>query len=63
MYKLWEDENGPFWWKVCEVNGCENMVCKGLSSKYCFPHSMTGGGKTLVAPTKRTKKKEYAEHE
>ena len=34
-----EKDKVPFYWKNCEVEGCEHLVCIGLSYKYCFPHS------------------------
>jgi hypothetical protein len=36
-YTLFEDENGPFWWKDCVTPGCGNQVCTWLSNSYCHP--------------------------
>ena len=40
---LYDYEGRIFEWKRCEVPGCENNVCIGLSDKFCYPH--TSGNK------------------
>lgn len=33
------DEHVPFWWPYCEVDGCENRICRNISDRFCFLHS------------------------
>lgn len=41
---FWFDPgDGGFWWKRCEVDGCEHGICFRLSGVYCWPHSIMGG--------------------
>lgn len=47
-YTVFEDEEGQrFLWKDCEVPGCENQACVGLSDRWCWPHTMSGGEPAL----------------
>lgn len=35
-----EDRPGRRWlWARCHVEGCPNMVCRRLSSRFCWPHA------------------------
>ena len=34
-----EKGHRPYYWKICEVKGCKNCICLGVSAFYCFPHS------------------------
>jgi len=39
-HTLFTDEDGDtFWWKDCEVLGCDNQVCVWLSDTKCHPHA------------------------
>lgn len=33
------DNDPPFLWKNCEAKRCKNLVCIGLSRRFCFKHS------------------------
>lgn len=55
-YTLFEDEDGnEWWWKDCEVPGCENQVCVNMSDRFCWPHAMSGGERRLVTGKRKSK--------
>lgn len=58
-YTLFEDENGEFWWKDCEVPGCGNQVCLGRSERFCWPHMMSGGSTALSTKRREVDQPEF----
>lgn len=30
----------PILWPCCEITGCENGVCAGMSKSLCYPHGI-----------------------
>lgn len=33
-------------WPRCEITGCENMICVGMSRSLCYPHGIEFGAFT-----------------
>lgn len=47
-YELCEDDAGNvWWWKRCEIGGCQDLVCTWKSDRFCWSHS--GSSETLPA--------------
>lgn len=42
-FECWDDTETfvlqAFHWPYCEVDGCENRICRGVSDRFCHPHS------------------------
>jgi hypothetical protein len=37
----YEDENGDtLVWPRCEITGCQNGICAGMSKSLCYPHGI-----------------------
>jgi hypothetical protein len=46
-YEEYELEDGDtLYWPRCEINGCENNVCVGMSKSLCYPHGIEFGAFT-----------------
>lgn len=51
-YELCEDDAGNvWWWKRCEIGGCQDLVCTWKSDRFCWSHS--GSSETLPAMLER----------
>lgn len=46
-YSLFNDEDGPFWWKDCATSGCSNQVCTWLSNTLCHPCTTKTAAQTV----------------
>ena len=46
-FETFEDENGVFDWPRCEITGCQNFVCQGMSLSLCYPHGIEFGAFTV----------------
>lgn len=40
------DDGETLIWPRCEINGCENMICVGMSKSLCYPHGIEFGAFT-----------------
>jgi hypothetical protein len=46
-YELCQYEDEPeFLWPRCEITGCPNNVCLGMSESLCYPHGIEFGSFT-----------------
>lgn len=36
----------PILWPRCEITGCENGICVGMSKSLCYPHGIEFGAFT-----------------
>lgn len=64
-FELWDD-NGDhvidaFHWPYCMVEGCYNRICRGISDKYCHPHSGGKEANKLIHELNKMDVTEYAE--
>lgn len=42
-----EDPDGTtFLWPLCEIDGCQAYVCRGMSKSLCYPHGIEFGAFT-----------------
>lgn len=41
-----DNEVAEFAWARCEINGCTNLVCRGMSLSLCYPHGIEFGAFT-----------------
>lgn len=37
------DDGRTFWWARCEIDRCQNYVCRGMSKSLCYPHGIEFG--------------------
>lgn len=45
LVDIYDEDNNYLYtldWPYCQIEGCENRICLGVSEKFCHPHS---GGK------------------
>ncbi|MCW2194981.1 hypothetical protein AB7M45_007754 [Bradyrhizobium elkanii] len=40
------EEEEPILWPRCEITGCENGICIGMSKSLCYPHGIEFGSFT-----------------
>ena len=40
-------DDAPIAWPRCEITGCENGVCVGMSKSLCYPHGIELGAFTV----------------
>jgi len=44
-----EDGHIETWdWPFCQVDGCENRICLGVSKRFCHPHSGGNAADKLI---------------
>jgi hypothetical protein len=37
------EDTDPILWPNCEITGCENGICVGMSNSLCYPHGIEFG--------------------
>lgn len=40
------DDGSTFLWPRCEITGCPNGICAGISKSLCYPHGIEFGAFT-----------------
>lgn len=45
-YTTFECEGVVFDWQNCEITGCPNCICVGMSDSLCYPHGIEFGAFT-----------------
>ncbi len=46
-FEEFELEDGTeLYWARCEINGCPNGICSGMSNSLCYPHGIEFGAFT-----------------
>jgi len=34
------EDGSTILWPLCEITGCQNYVCQGMSKSLCYPHGI-----------------------
>lgn len=42
-HTVFETDDGEFAWPNCEITGCSNCICVGMSKSLCYPHGIAFG--------------------
>jgi len=54
------EDGTTFLWPRCEISGCANGICAGMSKSLCYPHGIEFGAFT-VAQFEANRRKKFAE--